>query len=227
MPGMNGIELVRRIKDSAPDAVRPGSVVTMISVMEWNSIGADARSAGVNKFLSKPLFPSAVAELMNQCLGTTDDLSANETAEGQTDRFEGYRILLAEDVEINREIVLALLEPTKLRIDCAENGREAVRIFSEGAGCYDMIFMDIQMPEMDGYKATKAIRALEAKHFEGGQLSEPVKRIPIIAMTANVFREDIDKCLEFGMDDHMGKPLSFSEVLEKLRKYLPGRGTGI
>jgi signal transduction histidine kinase/DNA-binding response OmpR family regulator len=239
MPGMNGMELARRIKDMVPpepDAARPGSVVTMISVLEWNSVEAEAKSAGVNKFLPKPLFPSAIADLMNRCLGPEDLSACEKDIDGQVDLFEGYRILLVEDVEINREIVLALLEPTKLRIDCAENGREAVRIFSEGVGCYDMIFMDVQMPEMDGYEATKAIRAIEngltpvSDSLEFGptaqtpnQLSEPVKRIPIIAMTANVFREDIDKCLAFGMNDHVGKPLGFGEVLDKLRQYLPPR----
>jgi PAS domain S-box-containing protein len=143
--------------------------------------------------------------------------------------FTGRRILLAEDVEINREIVLALLEPTRLEIDCAENGTDAVRKFSAAPDAYDLIFMDIQMPEMDGYEATQRIRAIEAQHhngasFTGGETRSYNrnlrKQIPIIAMTANVFREDIEKCLEAGMNDHVGKPLNFDEVLEKLKNYL-------
>jgi two-component system, sensor histidine kinase and response regulator len=114
-------------------------------------------------------------------------------------------------VEINREIVLALFEPTSLEIDCAENGAEAVRKFSEAPGCYDLIFMDIQMPEMDGYEATRRIRALDMPK---------AKSIPIIAMTANVFREDVEKCIEAGMNSHVGKPLDFDEVLERLKSYL-------
>ena len=127
------------------------------------------------------------------------------------DNFEGHRILLVEDVEVNREIVLSLLEPALLSIDCAENGKEAVRMFSESPDIYDMIFMDVQMPEMDGYEATQVIRALDMPR---------AKLIPIVAMTANVFREDIEKCLAVGMNDHVGKPLNIDEIFEKLRRYL-------
>ena len=127
------------------------------------------------------------------------------------DNFEGHHILLVEDVEVNREIVQTLLEPTLLSIDCAENGEEAVRMFAESPEIYDMIYMDVQMPEMDGYEATRRIRALDMPR---------ARLIPIVAMTANVFREDIEKCLAAGMSDHIGKPLNFDEVLEKLRRYL-------
>ena len=125
--------------------------------------------------------------------------------------FAGRRALLAEDMEINREIVLALLEPTLLEIDCAENGAEAVRKFSEAPRKYDLIFMDVQMPEMDGYEATRRIRALNLPQ---------AKTIPIVAMTANVFREDVEKCVKAGMNGHVGKPLNFDEVLEQLYTYL-------
>jgi len=129
--------------------------------------------------------------------------------------FDGYSILLAEDVEINRDIVLTLLEPTRLKIDCAENGREAVHMFIEASEKYDLIFMDVQMPEMDGYEATRRIRALG---------TEKAKNIPIIAMTANVFREDIEESLNAGMNSHVGKPLNIQDVIEKLRCYLPRDG---
>ncbi|MDR2615763.1 MAG: response regulator, partial [Oscillospiraceae bacterium] len=127
------------------------------------------------------------------------------------DDFSGKRVLLAEDVEINREIVMTLLEPTKLTVDCAENGAVALRMFSLNPGLYDLIFMDVQMPEMDGYEATRSIRKLDAPE---------AKSVPIIAMTANVFREDIDKCIEAGMNGHVGKPLDLAELLGKLREYL-------
>jgi CheY-like chemotaxis protein len=136
-------------------------------------------------------------------------------------------MLLAEDVEINREIMLSLLEPTSLEIDCAENGAQALRMFSEAPDKYQLIFMDVQMPEMDGYEATRRIRALEegqgAANFRktGAPGTEPHRRIPIIAMTANVFREDVEKCLESGMNAHVGKPLDFGEVLATIEKYLP------
>ena len=125
--------------------------------------------------------------------------------------YSRCRILLTEDVEINREIVLAMLEPTKIDIDCAKNGKEAVQMFQEAPDKYDMIFMDLQMPQMDGYEATRQIRALNIPK---------AKTIPIVAMTANVFREDIEQCLEAGMNEHIGKPLNSDEVLRQLHKYL-------
>jgi signal transduction histidine kinase len=124
--------------------------------------------------------------------------------------FKGRRVLLAEDVEINREVVLSLFEPARLDFDCARNGIEAVQLVRESPDRYDLIFMDIQMPEMDGYEATRRIRALE----------KPGRHIPIVAMTANVFREDIEKCLQAGMDDHLGKPLDMEKVIAILQKYL-------
>ena len=124
----------------------------------------------------------------------------------------GHRILLVEDVEINREIVLALLEPTHLAVDCAENGAVAVEMVRRDPGRYDMIFMDVQMPEMDGFEATRHIRQLDVPR---------AATIPIVAMTANVFHEDVEKCLAAGMNDHVGKPLEIDRVLAVIRKYLP------
>jgi len=126
--------------------------------------------------------------------------------------FKGRRILLAEDVEINREIVLSLLEPTELEIDCAVNGVEALKMFSDAPDKYDMIFMDMQMPQMDGLEATRKIRKLGF---------QKAAEIPIVAMTANVFKEDIDKCLDAGMNDHVGKPLDYNEVIDVLMRFLP------
>jgi len=132
-------------------------------------------------------------------------------------KFTGQSILLVEDMEINREIVQALLEPTQLIIDCAENGEEAVKMFQKAPYKYGMIFMDIQMPLMDGYETTQKIRAIEKSM---GVDQNGRKPVPIVAMTANVFRDDIEKCLESGMNSHIGKPLSFDEVINKLRTYL-------
>jgi len=207
MPGgIDGIELSRRIR--ALDAEE--TIIIMISSVEWQEIEAEAKDAGINKFLPKPIFPSAFIDCINIYFGV-DLLHEDEESEPQIDRFWGYRVLLAEDVEINREIVMALLEPTHVEIDCAENGAEAVRMFSEAPERYNMIFMDIQMPGMDGYQATRAIRSLDV---------DWAKSIPIIAMTANVFKEDIDHSLEAGMDGHIGKPLDFDVVLQTLRHYL-------
>ncbi|MDR2149258.1 MAG: response regulator [Spirochaetaceae bacterium] len=205
MPGIDGIELSRRIKSRGGDK----SIVIMISAMDWNAIAEEAKKAGAYKFLSKPLFPSSIVDCINECLEVKKPAEVEML---HTDScFEGYHLLLVDDVDINREIVISLLEPTLIEIDCAENGREALQTFSKNPSTYDLIFMDIQMPEMDGFEATRQIRMLDIP---------AAKEIPIVAMTANVFREDIEKCLAAGMNDHLGKPLAFDEMLGKLHKYL-------
>ena len=134
--------------------------------------------------------------------------------------FPGRRVLLADDAEINREIVLSLLEPMKLKIDCAENGAEAVSLFMKNPDGYDIILMDVQMPKMDGLEATRNIRKFEEKKPHDRNRFPKFNKVPIIAMTANVFTEDIKKCSEAGMNDHIGKPLNIYSVVEKLRNYL-------
>ncbi|MCL1836009.1 MAG: response regulator [Treponema sp.] len=209
MPGMDGIELSRKIKSLG----KGNSVIIMISAAEWNEIEDEAREAGVDGFLPKPLFPSSIADCVQEYIGIPAEDSAPQgtAADADAETFAGYRLLLTEDVEINREIVLTMLESTEIGIDCAVNGADAVRIFSENPERYDLIFMDMQMPEMDGLEATRRIRAIEAPK---------AKAIPIVAMTANVFKEDIARCMEAGMNDHIGKPIDFGEVMEKLRFYL-------
>ena len=142
-------------------------------------------------------------------------LSEQDTNDDEKNVFPGCRILLAEDVEINREICLALLEPSQLEIDCAVDGQEALRMFSENQDRYDLILMDMQMPNMDGLEASRHIRELDTPR---------AKNIPIIAVTANAFKEDVEKCLAAGMTDHIGKPLDLDSLFAKLRKYL-GRNT--
>lgn len=210
MPGMDGIELSRQIKER----YEQNSVVIMISGGEWSHIEQEAKKAGIDKFLSKPLFPSDITDCINEGLGM-GHMPILEYGGAEVENLKGKRIILAEDVEINREIVIALLEPTELEIDCAENGRVAWEKFKQAPERYDMIFMDVQMPEMDGYEATRRIRMLDLPY---------AKQIPIIAMTANVFREDIEKCFACGMNGHVGKPLNFSEVKQMLHKYLIGEG---
>ena len=206
LPGMNGIELSQQIQTKASHK----SVAIIFSSTDWRVIENEALTVGIDKFLPKPLFPSAILDVINECIGI-DNTAGQDNKSDSADDFSGYSILLAEDIEINREIVLALLEPTSLNIDCAENGAQALNIFAAAPDKYNMIFMDIQMPEMDGYEATRKIRALDIPR---------AKTIPIIAMTANVFREDVDKCLDAGMNDHVGKPLNFDEVTCQLRRYL-------
>ncbi|MCL2530159.1 MAG: response regulator [Coriobacteriia bacterium] len=210
MPGMDGIELTEKLKQrmKKPD----DSFVIMVSSTEYSLISNRMDEVGVDSFLQKPLFASTIEELVGQYFGISEtELEVVDDEVDISGIFAGHQILMAEDVEINREIVLALLEPTELKIDCAENGKEALEMFKAAPDKYELIFMDIQMPEMDGYEATRRIRALDIPK---------AKSIPIIATTANVFKEDIENCLAAGMNDHVGKPLNIQEVLDKLREYL-------
>ena len=206
LPDISGIELARRIKEDAEHK----AIVTVMSSIELIAAEGDITSGDVDELLPKPLFPSDIVDIINKHLGTK---SRTDTGiqESPASNFSGFKVLLAEDVDINREIVIELLKPTGLEVDCADNGAEAVRMFSEASDEYDIVFMDVQMPVMDGYEATRKIRALDIPKS---------KTIPIIAMTANVFREDIEKCLESGMNSHVGKPLDIGALLVLLNSYL-------
>lgn len=204
MPNVNGIDLAAKIKSNSTNK----SVVIMVSSAEWVTIKDDAVKAGVDKFLQKPLFQSTIVDAINECIGVPDDkpFDANVTYD-----FSGRQLLIAEDIEVNCEVVAALLENTKIKIDFAENGLRAVEMFNENPLKYDLIFMDVHMPEMDGYTATKEIRQ---------SLKSRAQTIPIVAMTANVFKEDIDKCFAAGMNAHIGKPLDVLQINEIIRKYI-------
>jgi CheY-like chemotaxis protein/two-component sensor histidine kinase len=205
MPGIDGIELTRRIKARNGDGV---SMAVMITSADWESIKDNAHKAGVNKHLIKPLSSSMLIDCVNDCLASGQSEDAPDIKSGI---FEGKKLLLAEDIEINREILLSLLGDTGLKIDCAENGREALGMIEAAPDKYNIVLMDVQMPQMDGLEATRLIRALPA--LRGITL-------PIIAMTANVFKDDIESCLAAGMDDHLGKPIDIDVMIAKLRKYL-------
>jgi len=207
MPGVNGIELSCAIKARGLRV----PVVILASAYEWNSIEKAAMAAGVSGFLTKPLFSSEIINCISDLVGEKAVSVSDDTGHESVEDFSGYHILLVEDVEINREIVQTLLEPTQIKIDCAVNGLEAVQSVEASPGKYDMIFMDMQMPEMDGLTATQHIRALDMAG---------AKEVPIIAMTANVFKDDVEKCLEAGMNDHIGKPINVDDMLKKLTKYL-------
>ena len=211
MPEMDGIELTKKIKEINGK----NSIVIMISVTDWNIIEKEAIAAGVKHFVPKPLFPSALVNAINICVGVEFHEPANELLPPTISRhrydFKNHTLLIAEDVEINREIMSAILEETDVAIDYAENGRIAFSMFRENPEKYSLILMDVNMPEMDGYEATRQIRALDLIQ---------AKDIPIVAMTANVFKEDVEKCLESGMNDHTGKPIDTSAILGMLKKYI-------
>ena len=214
MPGIGGVALAETL--TAANAGSSKKNVVLVSSTEWVLIKEEAGKAGIDKFLQKPVFPSDILGAINQCVEVVQK-KAEDTYEETVD-FSGFRILLVEDVEINREILHTLLEPTSIKIDFAENGEEAVRMFTEDQGRYDLILMDVQMPVLDGLEATRRIRVLEKD-----QHPSSLRMVPIVAMTANVFKEDIENCLAAGMTDHVGKPISVEDVFEKLRAHLPVR----
>jgi signal transduction histidine kinase/CheY-like chemotaxis protein len=204
----DALELTREIKHMYPD--HDNLVIVMLSAAEYRDIEESAKQAGIDGFVPKPLFPSAIVDTISEYIRTGQE-QTDEPATSMAVDYTGKHLLLAEDIDINREIIAALLEPTNLAIDFAENGAIAVRMFSETPEKYDIILMDVQMPEMDGYEATRRIRAMGIPE---------AKKIPIIAMTANVFREDIERCLEAGMNNHIGKPLDIETALEVINRYL-------
>jgi signal transduction histidine kinase/DNA-binding response OmpR family regulator len=209
MPVMDGLEFTRIIKSRDKEAHRK-SVVIMISSTEWSIIKDEAAEAGVDKYLLKPLFASNVVDCLNACLGSERSAAEAAIFTLEPGEWRGHRFLLAEDVAINREIFTSIMEGSGAEIASASNGVEALRMFIDDPDAYSIIFMDVQMPEMDGLEATRRIREVPHPY---------ALTIPIVAMTANVFREDIEACIKAGMDDHLGKPLNMEEVFRKLRKY--------
>ncbi|MCD7948040.1 MAG: response regulator [Oscillospiraceae bacterium] len=207
MPEMNGIELTRKIRAQYGE----GTVVIMISAAEWSDLEQEATQAGVSRFIAKPLLPSPIVDCINECISHNKVKFVVQQELDIAGIFLGKCVLLAEDVAINRELLIAMLAETELQIDCAVDGKQAVEMYIAAPEKYDLILMDVQMPEMDGYEATQAIRN-SGKRTAG--------KIPIIAMTANVFREDIEKCLNAQMNAHLGKPLDFKELIETLQRYL-------
>jgi signal transduction histidine kinase/DNA-binding response OmpR family regulator len=207
MPGMDGMELIDRIRTEFNEKI----TIIMISALEWNRIEQEAALKGVSYFLSKPILPSRIWECLNMCFAVHDELRRDDHSPEETISFAGKTMLLVEDIEINREIIQTMLESSGLTIECAVNGQEAVELFHANPDKYDLIMMDIQMPVMDGFQAARLIRA---------ERSANAATIPIVAMTANVFKEDVKRCQEAGMNDHLGKPVNQIEVIDKLKHYL-------
>ncbi len=208
MPDMNGIETARQIRmevgDSAP--------IIILTAYDWADIEKEAREAGVTDFVSKPLFLSDLQRTLSKlCMEETQ----TETQADTTLDLHGFRILLVEDNLWNQEVAQEILMNFGLTVQIVNNGQEAVTaVETADAGWYDMIFMDVQMPIMNGYDATKAIRSL----------TDPEKaKIPIVAMTADAFEEDRQKALQAGMNDHISKPLEMEALVKVLRKYIENK----
>ncbi|MDL2253817.1 response regulator [Ruminococcaceae bacterium OttesenSCG-928-I18] len=210
MPGLDGGETAEKIRRLVGDEI----ITVMISVSEWSEIEQEAKQRGVTNFLSKPVLPSV---LYNTIVGLTQKnfVTPKTVIKDKVPNWSQKRILLAEDIEINREIIQSVLEETQIGIEIAEDGQQACSAFDKDPGRYDLILMDVQMPCMDGLEATRCIRS--AKHKQG-------QTVPIVAMTANAFKEDEETCLKAGMNAHVAKPLNVDELYEVLHRYLDGDG---
>ena len=205
MPGMNGLETARELRRHLGDAVP----ILLISSYDWSEVEDEARAAGITGSISKPLFKSTLFHELKRFV--EKDAKSDIQEERTMPDWKGKRILLTEDNELNWEVASTLLQEYGFDLDWAENGQECVDRFKESApGYYDVVLMDIRMPVMNGYEAAEIIRGMD----------RPDADIPIIAMTADAFSEDIQKCLASGMNAHIAKPLDIKEVLRVLEKYL-------
>jgi len=209
MPGMDGISVTREIRRQVGDDVP----IIIISAYDWSEIEVSARAAGANAFLSKPLFKSKIVYLFKEIIGNEKHLqSLSELKNIQKDNFSGKRALLVEDNELNAEIAGEILNMAGLEVVYAKDGKEAFEKMAEAEDdYYDIVFMDIQMPIMDGYGATRAIRSLPGDY---------PRRVPIIAMTANAFMGDVQACKAAGMDEHIAKPLALDHLFKVLNRWL-------
>ena len=205
LPGMNGIQAAREIRRNLGDEVP----ILLISAYDWSEFEAEAREAGISGFISKPLFKSTLYHALCQYMdvGTEHEQTWNQNID-----LSGRRILLAEDNELNWEVAKELLSDLGVELDWAEDGRICLDKFQKSPeGYYDIILMDIRMPHMTGYEATQAIRGL---------VHPDALSIPIIAMSADAFSDDIQHCLQCGMNAHIAKPIDVIELTRLLKRYL-------
>ena len=215
MPGMDGLETARRIRGIVGDEVP----IIILTAYDWTEIEEEAKEAGVDAFLPKPLFRSHLCHaLRDTVLGGqgAQEAAPDENAETVFDA----RVLLVEDNDINMEIAGTFIQQYGCAIEQAWDGEEAVRMIKGmPKGYYKLVFMDIQMPKMDGYEATRRIRQMEQ--------SQGASHIPIVAMSANAFVEDMDKAYTAGMDDYITKPIALEEISNVLKKYVGGIGKSL
>ncbi|MGI6094786.1 MAG: response regulator [Lachnospiraceae bacterium] len=205
LPGMNGIQVARELREHLGKEVP----ILLISAYDWSEFEAEAREAGISGFISKPLFKSALFYNLRKYMGVEE---LQDQPQDETIKLSGRRILLAEDNELNWEVANELLSTLGLELEWAEDGQLCLEKFeASSVGYYDLILMDIRMPHMTGYEATKAIRKLDRPDAAS---------IPIIAMSADAFSEDIRQCMECGMNAHAAKPIDMAEITKLLERYL-------
>jgi len=209
MPELDGVETIRRIRAEVDETIP----ILLISAYDRSDIEDEAKAAGANGFVSKPLFRSTLYDRINDLIGKE---SKSQEPEDNYSDLQGMHILVAEDNDINWEIISALLSMFGITADRAENGRICLDMMRTAAeGSYELIFMDIQMPEMNGLDATRAIRSLE---------NPWAASIPIVAMTADAFSENVTECLEAGMNGHIAKPVDIKLVIKEIRRIKEGKG---
>ena len=207
LPDMNGIEVTRQIRSLGDD-----TPIIILTAYDWSDIEVEARAAGVTAFCAKPMFMSDIRDTLMTAIGQKQAEAEAEILPTAGSDFRGKCILLVEDNELNSEIAAEILNEYGFLVDTAENGAEAVeKVKNSKPGNYDLVLMDVQMPVMDGYEATKQIRALDNPALAG---------ITILAMTANAFDEDKKKALECGMDGFLSKPIVIEELISILQKNL-------
>ena len=207
LPDMNGIEVTRQIRSLHDD-----TPIIILTAYDWSDIEVEAKAAGVTAFCAKPMFMSDLRETLMSALGQKPADAVQRLLPEKNADFKGKHILLVEDNELNREIAQEILREYGFLVDSAENGAVAVEKVSTAApGSYDLVLMDVQMPIMDGYTATRQIRALD----------DPARaKLPILAMTANAFDEDRRNALESGMNGFLSKPIVIDDLVQELRKIL-------
>ena len=209
LPDMNGIEVTRQIRSLGDD-----TPIIILTAYDWSDIEAEAKAAGVTAFCAKPLFMSDIRETLMTAIGQSQSEPEDSVLPAAGSDFRGRCILLVEDNELNREIAVEILNEYGFLVDTAKNGAEAVeKVKNSEPGNYDLVLMDVQMPVMNGYEATKQIRALDNPALAG---------ITILAMTANAFDEDRKKALECGMDGFLSKPIVIEELISTLHDNLLG-----
>ena len=207
LPDMNGIEVTRQIRSLHDD-----TPIIILTAYDWSDIEVEAKAAGVTAFCSKPMFMSDLRETLMSALGQKLTDASQELLPEEDADFKDRHILLVEDNELNREIAQEILREYGFRVDTAENGAVAVeKVRAAAPGSYDLVLMDVQMPVMDGYTATRKIRALEDPALAG---------IPILAMTANAFDEDRRNAMESGMNGFLSKPIVIGDLVQELHKIL-------
>ena len=208
MPEMDGIATARRIRECVGEDV----TIIILTSFDFSEIEEEARAVGVNAFMAKPLFRSRLTATLRQFTsGKKEKNARNYLEDFAKENYAGKRILLVEDNELNREIATEIIGMTGVTIDSAENGKIAVeKVMEAPEKWYDLIFMDIQMPIMNGYEATAAIRSLAGSRG----------KVPIIAMTANAFAEDVQLAKNTGMNEHIAKPLDLNKLNDVLKQWL-------